>query len=235
MARVQYGPLVTAFIGSIGGITFQRNRSGEIARLRSGTKKQQTSKQSVSSAEFTRFLVLWNFIGLPDQIIWNDFAAANPFTDRFGTIKVLTGINYMMSINRVRELVGLGLIIKNPTPELPPAFDLETFLVDFADLKITQQSGLGVQVDGLMVFATGPISRATTSFRRELKLIHTQVGWNDDPITLTAGWAATYGYAWPPNGNAGGFNIGIQIVTVDFTSGITGVAVQALGVFTVTP
>ncbi|GAH48125.1 unnamed protein product [marine sediment metagenome] len=35
MARVTYGGGVTEFAGSIGGVTFQRNASGYIAKLRS--------------------------------------------------------------------------------------------------------------------------------------------------------------------------------------------------------
>lgn len=235
MAKVQYGSLVTAFIGSIGGITFQRNRSGEIARLRSGTKKQQSTKQSLSSGKFIRFLTAWDFIGLAEQTVWNDFAAANAFEDRFGTIKVLTGINYFQSINRSRELVGLGLKLLNPTAELPVPFDLDVFDVNNNNLAITQTAGTGAVPDGLLVFATPPLSRSTTSFRREMKLIHTQLGWDDTKIVLDAGFLATFGFAWPPQGNQGDFKIGLMLVSVDFTSGITGVGVLALGSFEVLP
>lgn len=235
MAKVQYGSFVVNLTGSVGGTTFQRNRSGDIARNRGGTRRRQTTRQSTTSAEFTKFLTAWAFIGLANQTVWNDFAALNPFEDRYGTTKTLTGMNYFMSVNRSRDLVGLGLILFAPTNELPVPFDLDIYTVDSALLQIQQTAGTGAIPDGLLVYCTGPVSRSTTSFRREMKLIHTQLGWDDSAINLNAAFQNTFGYPWSPTGDNDDYKVGIMLVSVDFDSGLTGVGVLALGSFVNTP
>lgn len=224
MARVQYGAMITELTGSIGGTTFQRNRSGNIARTRSGTPKSITPLQSQAETTLMVSLKNWQNLTLAEQIAWDVFAIANNKTDRFGTVKVLTGLNWFTSVNISLELVGLVTITVPPVFGVTLPYNLTSFIVDQNKISIQQTPPLSPFKNGLLIFFTPPMSRTTTSFRRQLRLVSAVPQAPATEIDLTAFYETAFNMVWPWNATAGQFRIGVMVVAVEELAGITSIA-----------
>lgn len=225
MAKVQYGAMITELTGSIGGTTFQRNRSGNIARTRSGTPKSITPKQSASERILANNLVDWQNLTLLEQQAWDTFATANPKTDRFGTVKTLSGLQFFTSVNISLELVSHTEIIIPPSFQVTLPYNLTTFTVDDVKIGIQQTAPLSEFKDGLLIFFTGPLKRTTTSFRRHLRLVAATSVSPATFLNLTTFYESAFNMTWPWAGVPGGYRIGCMIVSVEELSGITSLAV----------
>lgn len=99
MARVTYGPLITAFSGSIGGITFQRNSSGNIARMRPAPPVVSSALQAAQQARLITTVNYWSKLTCPQKALWNQFAIDHPRTNDWGEIHTLNGLEWFMSVN----------------------------------------------------------------------------------------------------------------------------------------
>lgn len=102
MARVTYGASVTEFAGSIGGVTFQRNASGPIAKLRSNPTVNPTALQAKYQHIFSMLVAYWPTISPEDKDLWDVIAAAHDHTTPWGETKTLSGYQWFMLCNLLR-------------------------------------------------------------------------------------------------------------------------------------
>ena len=84
MAKVTYGALVTEINGSIGGITFQTNRAGTIARIRPASFRSRTGKQNTEIANFTSLIAGFSALTLAQKQAWDTFASVHTKETKFG-------------------------------------------------------------------------------------------------------------------------------------------------------
>jgi hypothetical protein len=113
MARVTYGESITEYAGSIGGITYQKNRSGNIAKLRSNPTVNPSPYQSIYQTQFAMLVALWPTLSLPNKIDWDDHAAAHKHTTPWGAEKTLSGYQWFLLCNILR-------LHYHPAPILTP-------------------------------------------------------------------------------------------------------------------
>jgi len=120
MARVTYGSGVTELAGSIGGVTYQKNASGNIAKLRANPTVNPTSLQAGYQTNMAKLISYWPTLSQANKDAWNAFAAAHNHTTPWGEIKTLSGYQWFLSINLTR--------IKRYTPPLssPPSWVSES-------------------------------------------------------------------------------------------------------------
>lgn len=102
MARITYGPLVTEIAGSIGGITFQRNTSGPIAKLKTNPPVNPRAKQSARQQQMAFLVSFWSTLSQVNKGLWNTFAAAHDHTTPWGETKTLSGFQWFLSVNNYR-------------------------------------------------------------------------------------------------------------------------------------
>ena len=105
MARVTYGAGVTDYKGSIGGVTYQNNASGAIARLRTKATVNPTASQAAYQNRLSYLVSLWASLTQLQKDAWDTFAAANDHTTPWGDIKTLSGYQWFMSCNLRRMLL----------------------------------------------------------------------------------------------------------------------------------
>ncbi len=118
MARIIYGSIITNIKGSIGGITFQKNGSGTIARLKPRKNQTNTQKQRDQQPRLKQLQREWNLLSLTNKILWNDFAAINKKIGLDGQEKKLTGYQWFLSINE--NLILINEDIK----KAPPVYEI---------------------------------------------------------------------------------------------------------------
>jgi len=102
MARVTYGSGITELAGSIGGVTYQKNASGNIAKLRSNPIVNPTPLQAGYQRQMAMLVAFWPTLSQANKDAWNDLAAAHLHTTPWGESKKLSGYQWFLSCNTTR-------------------------------------------------------------------------------------------------------------------------------------
>ena len=220
MARVEYGTIITDIKGSIGGITFQHNRSGKIARLRPKTHKNPTSAQVDRQIKHTEILYDWQQLSGAQQGDWNNFADLHTKENMFGDTKKLSGLNWYEAINLSRDLIGMGSIIVPPAYNLPCAVPAYTVTINQTKIEINLTAPFDTANNALIIRATNPIPNTTVNFRGQWRFIKYEDTGIINNIDITNLWKDIFTCIYPPSSNMVGVNIGIMLQTIRKTSGI---------------
>jgi len=219
MARIVY--TIGELMGSVGGLTFQRNRSGKIVRFRPTVGKKSTNAQQTAHAKHLTFLRGWQLLTLAQKVSWNAYAITWLKTNKFGEDKQLTGQNWYESINFMRSLLGLSELTDPPAhllPIAPPSFELIvtpdklyihfTFLHDYTDSPV-------------IVWTSTPSRRVTNSInqiRKYAMIITVDPG---DILDITTQWENATGITWNPEQIFPNTNIFVCLESVNAASGIS--------------
>lgn len=117
MARVTYGESITEYAGSIGGVTFLRNKSGPIAKLRTNPPVNPSPRQSTYQTNMAKCVAYWPTLSDTDKGLWDTFHGVNKHTTPWGEEKTLSGYQWFLVCNLLRLLTQTTLLSS------PPAWD----------------------------------------------------------------------------------------------------------------
>jgi len=228
MARIQYGSGVIDIKGSIGGCTFQHNRSGSIVRARPKGQRISTEGQQKSHLDQNNYLREWQLLDLPLKQEWNDYADVWEREDLFGNLRRLTGLNWFSSINRNRVSCGLSIVTTPPMHILPESVPSYCLCITEADITINFSEPFNPLDTSLFVRSTAPFKRVSQSIASDLRLntIFSSPPWLS--VTLTSGWIKAHGIPWPPAVAPHDFYIGVMVQTVHKKSGIASVGLMQI-------
>lgn len=219
MARIVY--TVGEIFGSIGGLTFQRNSSGKIVRMRPTVGKKSTSKQQRSHLTQNNLLRGWQLLTNTQKNSWNDYASVWMKQNKFGQEKQLTGQNWYTSVNYMRKILSLSELTDPPAhdlPESPPTFTLQ---LSATEIKINFTSAHDYADSPVIVWVTIPtrkISNSINQIRKFALIIDSEPA---DPLDITAEWETASGLDWAPASNFPNANIFVCLESVKASSGIT--------------
>ncbi len=219
MARVTYGSVITALNGSIGGITFQSNRSGNIARQRPSTYKSVSPAQNHYNLRLSAFVNKFNQLSGIQKQLWNVYGDTYTQIDKWNKEKTLSGFNWYFLLNSNLDLLnGSSLTVPNgyTTPVTPGSFYCKPYSAGiylYWDTSQLQENA------GTFIFTTGPINRLTTSFRRNLRLTKVITDTNFEWINITSDWEATHNLTYPPATNLDRFSVGVAVLFVHALTG----------------
>ncbi len=119
MAKIKFGAVITDSRGSIGGITFSKNRFGAVARrltIPTGRLSNRATRVRSRQASFAR---RWgSVLTLVQRNAWITLAGLNPVTDVFGNAHALSGMQLYCRVNQVRAQVGLALVDAAPADQV---------------------------------------------------------------------------------------------------------------------
>jgi hypothetical protein len=99
--KVSFGAGVADGRGSIGGVTFSRNRYGSYARKRVVPVNPNTTAQIRARSDFQTAATSWRALTDADRAAWTNYAAATPIIDRLGATVYLTGMQAYMSVTGI--------------------------------------------------------------------------------------------------------------------------------------
>jgi len=136
MARVTYGAIITELAGSIGGITFQKNSSGNIAKLRSDTSTNPTPRQSPYHNNIASLVAYWPTVSAAHKLLWDAWAIAHLHTPPWGADKTISGYQWFMSINMNKLTGGSALTPYPPAWTAWAPVQSFTLVADATDLNI---------------------------------------------------------------------------------------------------
>jgi hypothetical protein len=203
MARVIYGESITELIGSIGGMTFQRNSSGTIARLKPKPPVNPSQLQSDQQYLLAQLVALWPTLTVVQKASWNALAAAHDHITPWGETRTLNGYQWFLSCNLYCLLASDPVQVTAPAyapPAPPSAF---TLTAAAGDLTCEFGAAYTAVPDHLFIYLTLPIRANSLKLRRSMYLVSINNVFNASSLSVKAlfeslahvTWAAFYGSA----------------------------------------
>ncbi len=236
MARIIYGPIITDIKGSIGGVTFQKNGSGAIARLKPRKTKANTQKQRDQQPRLKEVQSAWNTLTLVNKILWNDFAAVNNKIGLDGQEKKLTGYQWFLTINENRLLFDDSILSVPPVYEIVnPILNMYLSLVNgnlILNVNPADNSGLY----NWLIYSSFVVNSASKFDFNKSRLIGSQAGSFGSGRTIaipsgSARWNNYYDSNFPPNLGKKSFYLMVYLRGVSKASGISSLAYTQIDKF----
>jgi hypothetical protein len=228
MARVTYGAAITELTGSIGGITFQRNSSGTIARFRPGKGVNPSPGQSTQQYRLGFFVYLWSTLSLAQKTTWDDLAAAHDNTNPWGVTKHLNGFQWFIHCNL--NLIQIG---ESPLYEAP-AFDTILapgsfyLIADASDLKIHPTSSWSPDSDWICVYFSSPIKSSSLLLRKSTFYATKTHGFESANFYITAYWESLFNLDWTAFYNSAQCNLLVRARRIQHLTGLSSMYTSAI-------
>ena len=129
MALVKYGGGIVAMSGSIGGMTYAKNRSGNYVRAWSKPINPNTDRQDVVRSALAYLADRWHStVTALQRAAWNLYAGNVVMKNALGEATYLSGYNHYIRSNMISVQLGIAPVDAGPTtfniPEQDPAFAL---------------------------------------------------------------------------------------------------------------
>ena len=228
MARVTYGSGITEYKGSIGGITYQKNASGNIAKLRTDFTVNPTSLQATYQNRLSFLVAYWASLTTIQQTGWDTFAAAHDHTTPWGDVKTLSGYQWFLSCNLRRMMYHSTPIPAAPAWTAQTVPDTFTIEVAAGYIRVAWSPDYNAPGD-LIAYATLPLRQSSLKLRRSLFHIK-----NYQAAPLLSNWdltseiAALYNVTWSTFYASAKCNIIIRLLQGDFATGLFSSFVSAI-------
>jgi len=170
MARVTYGGGVTEFAGSIGGVTFLRNASGPIAKLRSNPPVNPSPDQSTYQRNMALCVAYWPTLSQANKDAWDALAAAHDHTTPWGETKTLSGFQWFISVNLKRLFWPLSIISTPYAWYAPPPPDQFTIEISSTYIRVAWSPAYDPP-HSLAIYCSLPLRQSSLKLRRSLFFI----------------------------------------------------------------
>jgi len=231
MARVEYGGIVTALRGSIGGLTFQQNKSGGIVRVRPVQKRYVNPLQSARIAEFQKVVGIWSTMTVSEKEAWGTFASSHTYIDYWGEEKELSGYNWFLSANSNLVLVEETPNIAPPswtTPLAVPEFDV---VLTSTHMYVTWSPEFLHENEHMIVYTSSITNRTSTSDRSALRMTNIAPVGGSTAWNFQNEWPSVHGISMPIPGGTSTLAVIVAIATIRSGSGISSAFTKAIGYY----
>lgn len=221
MARVTYGALITELAGSIGGITFQRNSSGSIARLKPNLPVNPSPEQALQNNSLATLVSLWSSLSAADKLSWNTFAGLHLKTDDWGNAKQLNGFQWFMACNLNLLFVGEAIINTAPawTALAPPT--TFTLSADETFFKVTFSAPYVPATNYTMVYVSAPLRQSSLKQRRSLFSAGPQPVTGTLYIALKTAYESLFNLTWADFFNSADASIIVHVKQIQEGTGLS--------------
>jgi hypothetical protein len=195
MAKLKFGAVVADTRGTVGGITFTRARSGAFMRASTKPTLKQTAMTQVVRSSLANLTKRWfSTLTAMQRAAWIALSAANPVTDVFGNSTILSGQQFYVRVNQLRNQAGLVYI------DDAPADQSVTALLSLT-LTATAPSTLsiaftGTPLDGnhrLYIWATPSLSPGKVPTKGDMKFIGVSALGQASPYAAGTQYTARFG------------------------------------------
>jgi len=220
MARVTYGALITELAGSIGGITFQKNSSGNIARLKPNMPVNVSEAQQAQNIFLSQLVASWSSLSDANKTSWNDLAVAHDHTNEWGESKTLNGFQWFVSCNLNLLFTSQATIDTAPswtTPLVVPDFSIITNSTQFIVSWSPPWDTTGYK---LVIYATPLLRQSTLKLRKSTFFISYSEG---EPLywrNLLPEYTDLFNLTWADVFSDANCTIIVRIKTIENSTGL---------------
>jgi hypothetical protein len=215
--KAQFGAIVVAGSGKLGGHVASRNRAGAYFRTRVTPVNPSTADQSEARSRLASISQAWRALTAAQRAAWN--AAVQDFarTDVFGNLKNPSGFNLHQRLNNNLTIVGSAVITSPPLVDDVYAPTTLSLVASEATQAITATYTAAIPAgQAVKVFATAPQSAGVNFVKSEYRLTEVIVAADASPYNLGTEWATKFGSF------AGGQKIFVKFVGVNSVTGQEG-------------
>lgn len=210
--------MVTDARGSVGGVTYSRNRGGAYSRARVAPINVRSTKQTQVRANFAANSKAWSgTLTAAQRTAWTNFAASNPRVNILGAPIIISGLAMFNSLNQVLTQLGSAAELDPPADLSVPALATVTGCdTDAALSTVMFTSAVQAVVANAKyyVFATRPMAPGKTPQQSDYRFLQAIAGTAAAVlIDVSAAYVASYG-AW-----TAGASIGTLIASVNTDTG----------------
>lgn len=193
MARIQYGSIITAMKGNVGGQTFQNGNTAQVLRNKGYRKGNSTPLRSTQTRILGTVNAQWRGLTDTQRTAWAAVTTQWPFKDKFGKTYFGTPYQVYSAYNTALMNMGLPQATAPGTPVTgtdPGSFsftELDSSVIELLwtnAIEITQY---------IRVFASAPVSVGRNGNNIRMKLIHSSDADGINDIDCTAGYIAAWG------------------------------------------
>lgn len=220
MAVIRLSEIIGLIRGSIGSVTFQKNKSGLIARRKPIPIRAPSVKKSLRGVQHVNNLVKYSALPFDTKELWSDFADLHDKTDKFGNVKGLIGANWFSAINFTRLLINESILNDPPTFLLPPAPVQPTGSLVNNEFIITNPFPVDDDDVAVLIYTTPFLRSSRTPLWPRYRLTTMLKVNPNDVIDLTAAWQETHSRQLVTDDHDESFIIGIAIQTVKISTGL---------------
>lgn len=220
MASIQYSALVTDIKGKIQGSVFQKGSTRNIIRNKGATMRKSQPSQQLVHQKLQDLRREWSLRSLAEKSSWNAFAATYQRTDKFGTLRSISGYNFFVSINSNRLQLGLTVLASAPVYVAPAAVPTSFLYLNEFSMGINFATPIDFSQDQLIIYASDQMKVGTLNYWNKLRYIKTMTVAGTMGFNINNEWSTLYGKSWPPVGGAGNFDIGVGLFRININSGI---------------
>jgi len=208
MGKIQFGSMVTAISGKIGGQVYSRNKAGAYVKNKVIPTNPNTPSQVDARQQFAMVSAAWKALTRAVKRAWITQSVNYPRKDALGNVHAPSGFNFFMSLNGNLATVGAEKLV-NP-PSLTPPPDLFDFNMD-GDISATMievfESGMSVPADTSWVITMTPLvaGNINTQYISKSKIAVIPAGTVLNTVNLWADYVAKFGL--PAVGQKAGFEV----------------------------
>jgi hypothetical protein len=197
MARVIYSNLVDSIKGSVGGLTYHANTSGNIVRLKPSNKSTVKALTTPKKIAFSDLAFQWNVLSIAQKNTWSAFAAAHTFYNKYGEEKGRNGYNAFMSTNANRITLGLAILTSAPAYTSPGTPFPYTFNVHVSGITVIFSAGIPAANYWYFFYLSPPNRLNFSKQRTQLRFIQVHNNGAGLNVNLTATYEAAFNISWP--------------------------------------
>jgi photosystem II stability/assembly factor-like uncharacterized protein len=149
--KANFGAIVVAGIGKLGGQVFSRSGAGVILKRKVSPINRNSQLQLNVRSRMSSISSTWHSLLESQRTLWNAFANDRPYSNDFGQTIHLSGFGMFCKLNANRASIYLSLLT---TP--PMVISL---------YQITQVSALSLSIDQVILITIAPTIPAGTSIK----------------------------------------------------------------------
>jgi hypothetical protein len=229
MALVQTSSLISSIKGSVGGTTFSMNRAGLVAKSRLTGKKSMTSQQRTALNTSMAATHAWNELTFSQKGVFNAYALANEYTDRYGVVKPLTGYQWFKQLSQTSAYFTGNQLTAPPAYAVPAA--LPGFSLNLIADNITVVWDTPIDVANLYIYlyATPPVRAKSALQRGSYRFLDVRSLDVETSFSILTQWNDAFGLTYESITSGANFYINVLIYAIERTSFNSGIAVTETG------
>lgn len=216
MALIKYSALVTDMRGKLNGSVAAKNRGGQYLRNKTTPVNPQSIAQQKARATFGGVSSLFRQLKDEDVNAWNAAAQNFPYTNIFGDVVYLNGLQLFTKLNTNLTIAEASNITMPPSPMGAGSVVLGDVVIDISEEEavLDIDSGVGDFSVMFVLEATAPQSGNTRFYKNHFRTI--AVGNSvamGTPSQVYAAYVDRFGT--PPDGG----NIAFRLSQINTTTG----------------
>jgi hypothetical protein len=219
MARVIYSNLVNEIRGSVGGLTFHKNTSGSIVKLKPVSKRSGINSVNLNNIAFSALANEWAQLTQGERDQWTVYATAHIWYNRYNVVVALNGYNVFMSVNSLRHLCALPTLVIPDVYSMPAVPDNPVLNNNIASLSVDFDSTPASLDYWFICFLSPPNRLSYSKQRTQLRFAMAFQPQGVNYFDITTAFEAMYGLIWPFTGVDNSYRITSAFTAVHGPSG----------------